>query len=73
MNVRELRQRWASTPHIRPGDPCYLCGEPMADWSRTSTTPSGRIPHRGLGLCARCHPHRAEIPDDGIPPTGGRP
>lgn len=51
--------RWRTEPHVRMGDPCFLCGIPMTPGSREyeggHLVPEGHRMHGGHGLCRRCY------------------
>lgn len=50
--------RWAREPHIRVGDPCYLCGIPMVPASRhwpSWARPAEHHVHGSYGLCRPCY------------------
>lgn len=55
--------RWAKAPHIRSGDPCYLCGAPMVPASRSQgEPPPGWARHGSHGLCRRCYRRKDHDP-----------
>lgn len=69
----KARNRWAREPHIRFGDPCYLCGIGMCPasgvWPRELIPPDMRR-HGGMALCTRCWAHyRAQGPIGDRVPT----
>lgn len=58
--------RWQREPHVRVGDPCYLCGTPMVPASRTwpaAVIPPGHRIHGSYGLCRRCYQQRHTSPE----------
>lgn len=56
-DTRWAGTRWAHTPHVRFGDPCFGCGTPMTPASRewcAATMPEGYRLHAGHGCCSTC-------------------